>query len=338
MEFTGRGWSAKDILHMKRCLNLAEKGKYQVGDNPMVGSVWVKGDEIISEGFHKKFGADHAEVDAWKKAGQPSTFHEGTIYVSLEPCNHHGKTPPCSDLLIRLRPKRIVIGSTDPDIRVAGKGIKRLSDSGIEVLSGCLDRENRWLNRHYFTQRECHRPFVTLKWAETLEGKVGQSQAKPESRLIISGQPALVYGHRLRAEHQAILVGGGTILADNPKLNLRNFTGNSPKVLVWWNRSAPDQPFLFQSNSNFKEIVQASLKDAWPEIIEYAGNSVLVEGGPKIQTQFIEMGLWDEIHRIVSQNPQHPGDIAAPTLPDNAQLVDSIPIGSDIVYIYHPKK
>jgi len=337
MEFTECDWSATDILPMQRCLHLAEKGRYQVGSNPMVGCVWVSGDDTVSEGFHRRFGGDHAEVDAWKKAGQPTSFDLGTIYVSLEPCNHHGKTPPCTDLLIRLRPKRVVIGSTDPDVRVAGAGIKRLSDAGIKVSVGCLDQENRFLNRHYFTQRQQNRPFITLKWAETIQGKVGNRHTHPESRLLISGSQALVYGHRLRAEHQAILVGGNTILTDNPKLNLRYFQGNSPRVLVWWKKPCPNQMFNFRSNPNFKEIPKPSIKEAWPEIIEYARNSLLVEGGPKTQMEFIELGLWDEIHRIVNQNTSLNGDISSPTLPENALLFDSIPIGNDIVYIYRPK-
>lgn len=337
MELTEMEGAANLRLLMQRCLNLAEKGKYQVGNNPMVGSVWALGAEIVSEGFHPMFGGDHAEVAAWKNAGQPDAFEQGTIYVSLEPCNHYGKTPPCTDLLIRMRPNRIVIGSMDPDLRVAGSGIKRLTEAGIEVLVGCLDKENRFLNRHYFTQRKFQRPFVTLKWAETPEGMAGKSQAKPESRLRISGQQALVYGHKLRAEHQAILVGAGTILADNPQLNLRYFSGNSPKVLVWWKKPAPTLPFQFRSNSMVQEIMKPSLDQAWPDILECSGNSLLVEGGPKTQSEFIKLGIWDEIHRIVSNNSNLRGDIPAPSIPGNAALMDSFPLGNDVVYVYQPK-
>jgi diaminohydroxyphosphoribosylaminopyrimidine deaminase/5-amino-6-(5-phosphoribosylamino)uracil reductase len=338
MEFTIPNWSAEDEKWMRRCLILAEKGKYQVGSNPMVGCVLVGGGQWISEGYHKRFGEAHAEVDAWKNAGQPDSFEQGTIYVSLEPCSHHGKTPPCTDLLLRLRPSRVVLASTDPDVRVSGNGIRRLSEAGIKVDVGCRDAENRHLNRHYFTQRTHNRPFVALKWAETCDGMVGKSQASPESRLMISGPQALVYGHRLRAEHQSILVGGGTVLADNPQLNLRYFSGKSPQILVWWTRSSPHGNYRFQSNAHFTEITAASLKQAWPEITASAGNSVLVEGGAKTQSAFIEMGMWDEIHRIVNQEPHKGGGISAPRLPNNAELIKTLPIGNDTVHIYRPKK
>lgn len=336
MELTLPHWLDEDLRWMQRCLSLAEKGKYQVGCNPMVGCVLVREGNLIGEGYHKKMGEAHAEVDAWKNAGQPPSFENGTVYVSLEPCSHYGKTPPCADLLLRLKPNRVVVASVDPDVRVSGKGIRRLLEAGINVEVGCLDAPNRQLNRHFFTQRKNNRPFVALKWAETLGGMIGNSKAEPESRLMISGAQAQVYGHRLRAEHQSILVGGRTVLADNPQLDLRYFTGTSPHILVWWTHSAPNEIFTFKSKAHYTEITAASLGQAWPEISKLAKNSLLVEGGAKTHAAFIELGLWDEIHRIVHQDPTVQGDILAPNVPHNAQLIEVLPLGNDTVYIYRP--
>lgn len=338
MEFTKNAWAEEDFIWMRRCLSLAEKAQHQVRSNPMVGCVLVSDGRLLAEGFHRRFGGNHAEVEAWKKAGSPATLEGCTVYVSLEPCTHHGKTPPCTDLLIRLRPKRVVVASVDPDARVSGNGLKKLAESGIQVECGCLDAENRFLNRHFFTQRQHQRPFITLKWAETAQGMVGKTHGTPASRLLISGQAALVYGHTLRAQHELILVGGNTILCDDPQLNVRLCSGLSPRPVVWWTRKAPLTPFRFRAHPDALEIQCSDVEEAWSVLRQQPGNSVLIEGGPKTQQAFIDSNRWDEIHRIVHRSNVDEGDVPAPLLPSTANLIKTIPLHSDTIFVYQPQK
>lgn len=338
MEFTKAAWAEEDLIWMRRCLALAEKAKQGVRSNPMVGCVLVSDGRLLAEGFHRKFGGNHAEVEAWKQAGSPTTLEGCTVYVSLEPCTHQGKTPPCTDLLIQLRPKRVVVASVDPDVRVAGSGLKKLAEAGIAVECGCLDAENKYLNRHFFTQRQQQRPFITLKWAETSQGMVGRTDGSPNSRLMISGQTALVYGHMLRAQHELILVGGNTILCDDPQLNVRFSSGPSPRPVVWWTRPAPEAPFRFRAHPDALEIQHSDFEEVWSILRQQAGNSVLVEGGPTTQQAFIDLNRWDEIHRIVHHPHLSGGDLPAPLLPSNAKLIKAIPLGNDTVFVYQPQK
>ncbi|MBC7400121.1 MAG: bifunctional diaminohydroxyphosphoribosylaminopyrimidine deaminase/5-amino-6-(5-phosphoribosylamino)uracil reductase RibD, partial [Mucilaginibacter sp.] len=219
---------------MLRCLDLAALGLGKVSPNPMVGAVIVHDDQIIGEGYHQQYGQAHAEVDAVNDAlskfdNAEELFKQATIYVSLEPCAHYGKTPPCADLLIKHRFAKVVIGCRDPFDKVDGKGIEKLQAAGIEVMVGVLEDECKWLNRRFFTRVQKQRPYVILKWAQTTDGFFAPDDNKqfwitgPESRKLV---------HKWRGEEDAILVGKNTVLTDNPQLSVRFGDGRSPKRVV----------------------------------------------------------------------------------------------------------
>ena len=213
----------KDELYMKRALQLARRGMGKVSPNPMVGAVIVLAGKIIAEGWHHKFGTDHAERDAIKRAS--GSVRGATIYVNLEPCCHQGKTPPCVDALIEKGIKKVVIGTFDPNPLVNGKGAQILRDHGIEVTVGVLEQEVRALNEVYFYHTETGLPFVTVKYAQSLDGRIATSRGDSH---WISSEPSRKYAHRLRAQHDAIMVGIGTVLADDPQLTVRLVKGRNP--------------------------------------------------------------------------------------------------------------
>jgi len=216
-----------DASFMKRALQLARKGEGWVSPNPMVGAVIVKKDRVIGEGYHRKFGQDHAEINALNRATE--SVEGSTIYVTLEPCSHYGKTPPCVESLLTGRPKRVVIGTADPNPLVAGQGIGTLKRHGIEVTVGVLEGACREINETFFKFIQSRLPFVTLKFAQTLDGRIATSTG--HSRWI-SSLPSRRFAHRLRHAHDAILVGIGTILSDDPELTVRLVRGKNPLRIV----------------------------------------------------------------------------------------------------------
>jgi diaminohydroxyphosphoribosylaminopyrimidine deaminase / 5-amino-6-(5-phosphoribosylamino)uracil reductase len=250
----------KDEFYMKRALWLARKGEGHVSPNPMVGAVIVKENRIIGEGYHKKFGGDHAEINAIQNATK--TIAGSTIYVTLEPCAHYGKTPPCVERLIALKPKRVVIGSLDPNPLVSGKGIKRLNQQGIETTVGVLEEACKALNERFFTFIETRIPFVTLKFAQTLDGRIATAQG--HSRWI-SSLPSRKFAHRLRSTHDAILVGVGTVLNDDPELTVRLVRGRNPvRVVVDSHLRIPLDAKVLKDQDMVKTIIAAT-KGAVPE-------------------------------------------------------------------------
>ena len=219
---------------MLRCLQLAKNGLGSTYPNPMVGSVIVYEDRIIGEGWHQQAGQPHAEVNAVNSVNDQSLLDKATIYVSLEPCSHFGKTPPCSDLIIAKGIKKVVIGTVDPFAEVAGRGIKKLIDAGCEVLVGVLEQECQQLNKRFFTFHQKKRPYIILKWAESLDGFIA-----PEAKSRSSREPVWITNsyskqlvHKWRAEEQSILVGTKTVEADNPSLTTRDWSGKSPTRIV----------------------------------------------------------------------------------------------------------
>ena len=213
---------------MNRCIQLALSGAGNVAPNPMVGAVLVYEDRIIGEGYHKKYGEAHAEVNCIKQvkeADQPF-IEKSTLYVSLEPCAHYGKTPPCADLIIKHRIPKVVVGCRDPFDQVNGKGIEKLAEAGIEVITGVMEEECRWLNRRFFTRVLKHRPYVVLKWAQTADGFFAPED---DTQYWITGLESRKLVHRWRAEEDAILVGKNTAAIDNPQLNVRYAPGRSPR-------------------------------------------------------------------------------------------------------------
>lgn len=217
----------KDEFYMKRALRLARTGEGQVSPNPMVGAVIVKNNRIIGEGYHKKFGGNHAEINAIQNVSE--TVEGSTIYVTLEPCAHYGKTPPCVERLIALKPARVVIGSLDPNPLVSGKGMKRLNQKGIETKVGVLEETCKALNERFFKFIETRIPFVTLKFAQTLDGRIATARGHSQ---WISSLPSRKFVHRLRSIHDAVLVGVGTVLNDDPELTVRLVRGRNPVRVV----------------------------------------------------------------------------------------------------------
>lgn len=302
--------------YMRRCIELAQNGKYGAPPNPMVGAVIVADGRIIGEGWHQHCGEGHAEVNAIasvRQADLPLLRH-ATIYVSLEPCAHYGKTPPCADLIIKKGIPRVVIGCMDPFAKVAGRGIKKLSDAGCEVIVGVLEKECQQLNRKFFTMHLRKRPYVTLKWAESADGFIDTIR-KGGNPLILSSAHTQMLVHRLRAEHMAIMVGRRTALLDNPTLNVRHWAGPSPiRVVTDRQLSLPESLHLFdgsqptlvftacqKENKPNLDFIQINFeRDIIPQMLEVLYlrgiQSLLVEGGRELLQSFIDSGQWDAAH------------------------------------------
>lgn len=289
-----------DERYMRRCIQLARNGQKNAQPNPMVGAVVVCGGRIIGEGYHVRCGQGHAEVNALASV-RPEDEHllpQSTIYVSLEPCAHYGKTPPCADLIASKRLRRCVVGCVDPFAKVHGLGIRKLLDAGIEVTVGVLEDECRRLNKRFMTFHTLHRPFITLKWAQTADGYIGYCGQTPERPLRISDEQTRTLCHKRRAEHQAILVGRHTEQTDSPALTVRDWVGDDPRRLVLTRQDGP---------------LGSQMHRLWEEGIQ----SLLVEGGAETLQAFIDAGLWDEAY--VETAPQTLGQLLAPyagDLPD----------------------
>lgn len=298
--------------YMRRCIQLARNGLCNAAPNPMVGAVVVCDGKIIGEGYHVRCGEAHAEVNAIRSVKDPALLKRATIYVSLEPCSHYGKTPPCADLIIEKQIPRIVIGCQDPFAKVAGRGIRKLKDAGREVTVGILEQECRELNRRFITFHTLHRPYVTLKWAESADRCIDKLRegGKP---VVLSSPLTSMLVHKKRAEHSAIMVGTRTAELDNPSLTVRNWQGRSPvrivvdrrqrlssslhlfdgsvRTLVFTEEARPPQPGVEYIPVDFR-------RNILPQIMEhlYAQGlqSLLVEGGSTLLQSFIDADLWDE--------------------------------------------
>jgi diaminohydroxyphosphoribosylaminopyrimidine deaminase/5-amino-6-(5-phosphoribosylamino)uracil reductase len=302
--------------YMRRCIELAELGLGSVSPNPMVGAVVVSDDRILGEGYHSKYGEAHAEVNAINQVisrfpDYVELLKKSTIYVSLEPCAHYGKTPPCADLIIRHQLQKVVVGCRDPFPQVDGKGIEKLRNAGIEVVSGVLEKECQWLNRRFFTRVQKQRPYVILKWAQTQDGFFA-----PDDNIQhwITGLESRKLVHRWRGEEDAILVGKNTVAADNPQLNVRFGPGKSPKRIVI-DRKLELSPALHVFDQSVETLIFNEVKTdiqgknkyiALEDFERYVPQyilfqlylqdiqSVIIEGGTYTLNSFIEAGLWDE--------------------------------------------
>lgn len=299
--------------YMERCIQLARNGLCNVSPNPMVGAVIVCDGRIIGEGYHIKCGQAHAEVNAIRSVKDESLLKRSTIYVSLEPCSHYGKTPPCADLILEKQIPRIVIGCQDPFSKVAGRGIQRLRDAGRKVVVGVLEEKCRELIRRFITFHALHRPYITLKWAESTDGYIDicRSEGQP---IILSTPLTSMLVHKKRAESDAIMVGTRTALLDNPSLTTRNWYGRNPiRVVLDRELSLPAslhllddkvKTILFTSNShaNTKAIEYITLDynmPVLPQVMKYLYQhdiqSLLVEGGAHLHQSLLDSDLWDEI-------------------------------------------
>lgn len=320
---------------MRRCLQLARGGMQNAKPNPMVGAVIVARGRIIGEGYHVRCGEGHAEVNAFAsvKAEDELLLKEATIYVSLEPCSHYGKTPPCADLIIRKGVKRCVVGSIDPFAKVHGNGIRKLREAGIEVdvfeedsafgkahaASGIVE-ECKELNKRFFTFHTHHRPYILLKWCQTANGFLDDN-FKP---VLLSTPFTQMLAHKLRSEYDAILVGRVTDERDRPLLNVRHWVGNDPLRIVI-DRSNPCFEGL-----DFNADVPHQIAD-W--LYGEGKQSLIVEGGAVTLRSFIDAGLWDEI-RIETSSSTVGGGTKAPVLPDNVRLVSRKVYGENVIEYY----
>jgi len=281
---------ANDIKFMRRCIQLAQCGEAGAAPNPMVGAVVVCDGRIIGEGYHRRCGGPHAEVNAIASVKEKHLLSRSTIYVSLEPCAHFGKTPPCADLIIHSGIPRVVIGCVDSFAKVNGLGIKKLQDAGCEVVVGVLEEECLELNRHFFTFHQKHRPWITLKWAQSEDGFIGK-----DGPVRLSNALTQTLVHRLRARSQAILVGTRTALLDNPTLTTRYWSGANPlRLTIDRHNSLPPTLHLMDGSTPTIVYKQETIAEILGDLYKRNIQSLLVEGGAKLLQSFIDAGLWDE--------------------------------------------
>jgi diaminohydroxyphosphoribosylaminopyrimidine deaminase/5-amino-6-(5-phosphoribosylamino)uracil reductase len=309
-----------ELKYMQRCLQLAQIGGSHVAPNPMVGAVLVCNDKIIGEGYHRRYGDAHAEPNAISSVKDSSLLEKSTLYVSLEPCSHFGKTPPCANLIVASKIPRVVIGTLDPNPKVSGRGVDILRKAGIEVIVGVMENECRELNKRFFIFQEQKRPYVLLKWAQTQDGFIDYKRIDlSEKPLLISNSITRQLTHKMRAENQAILVGANTVLLDNPSLTVRNWSGKSPiRIAIDRQGRIPEnfnlkdgsiQTLIFtekpQINQPNLEYIRISfdahnLKTILQKLYERNIHSVMIEGGATILNSFIAAGLWDEANIEIS--------------------------------------
>lgn len=309
-----------DEKYMRRCLQLAANGIQGARPNPMVGAVITVSQQlransqeprIIGEGYHVRCGQGHAEVNAFAnvRLEDEPLLKDATIYVSLEPCSHYGKTPPCADLIIKKGVRRVVVGTIDPFAEVQGRGIKKLQDAGIDVTVGVLEKECQWLNRRFFTYHSKHRPYIILKWAQTANGFIDDHG----KALQISNEQTQMLSHQLRAEEDAILVGHTTDVREHPQLTVRHWHGPNPKRVVLTH--------------------QRPLSQLIDDLYQQGIQSLIVEGGRQTHESFIQAGLWDEI-RVETGNITVSDGTRAPQLPANVSLLSRKMYDGNILCCY----
>ena len=309
-----------DEKYMQRCIQLAKNGIQGARPNPMVGAVIVAPltshsspltSRIIGEGYHVRCGQGHAEVNAFASVHPEDEplLKDATIYVSLEPCSHYGKTPPCADLIIKKGVRRVVVGTIDPFAEVKGRGIRKLQDAGIEVTVGVLEKECQWLNRRFFTYHSKHRPYIILKWAQTANGFIDDHG----KALQISNEQTQMLSHQLRAEEDAILVGHTTESKEHPQLTVRHWHGPNPKRVVLTH--------------------QRPLSQLIDDLYQQGIQSLIVEGGRQTHESFLAAGLWDEI-RVETGAMTVADGTRAPQLPANISLLSRETYGANTLYRY----
>lgn len=334
--------------YMLQCLSLAEKGVGAVAPNPMVGAILVYNHEVIGTGYHEQFGGPHAEVNCIRSvsAANQSLIPLSTLYVSLEPCNHTGKTPPCTDLILSSGIKKVVIACVDSSSKVNGKGIAQLREHGVEVIVGVEEQKALELNKRFFTFHQQQRPYIILKWAQSVEGYIGL----PDQRVMLSSNECNVITHQWRAEESAIWVGYNTAALDNPKLNVRLVEGKNPIRIVYdkelslssglqlFDGSIPTLRLnhtLNRQDGNL-EWIQIEPEKGLNQILELLKQrqilSVIIEGGAKLLQQFMDDGLWDEV-RVIQTATNLTYGVKAPVLKQAVQT-NHIQVGVDQIYFY----
>lgn len=338
-----------DSFYMRRALELAKLGSGYTAPNPMVGCVVVHNGQIIGEGWHQQYGGPHAEVNAIASVQNKSLLPESRVFVTLEPCSHFGKTPPCADLLISSGVRDVVICNLDPNPLVAGRGVQKLLDAGIKVETGMLEQEGLELNRRFFTSHHLKRPYIILKWAETADGFVAGPGCE---QIQISGALAKRFVHKLRAEEQAIMVGTRTALHDNPRLSTRHWSGNSPLRIVidrqltlpqtinLFDGSQPTKVYNYKKQEEQENLYFVQLQENEPLLPQIMDDlhkrnviSVLVEGGTYLLESLLQENLWDEAFVIKNPDLTIVDGIKAPTM-ENGKLVAQQTLGTDVLLHY----
>ncbi len=344
--------------YMSRCLQLAQKGIGTVRPNPSVGAVIVLNNKIIGEGFTSPYGGNHAEVNAIHSVKNKELLKNATIYVTLEPCSHYGKTPPCADLIVKMKIPNVVIGCLDTNSLVAGKGIERLKKEGCSVMVGVLEKECFEHHKRFFTVQNKKRPYIILKWAETLDGFIAPLTKSEQKPIWISNSYSQQLVHKWRSEEHAILVGTNTVIADNPKLNVRSWSGNNPvRIVIDKNLRIPLETNIFDesiktiiiidSNTNKNRLVDkiSGFKCHIEQIdfsIEIAQQicevlhkhqiqSVIVEGGKQTLQTFIDANLWDEAKIFIGDNKFQEG-VRNPNF--KGTLISEEKLSNDILRTY----
>ncbi len=341
--------------YMKRCLQLAVQARAFVGHNPMVGAVIVHNDKIIGEGYHRQFGKEHAEVMAIQSVKDKNLLSDSSIYVSLEPCAHVGKTPPCADLIIKHKIPRVYIACKDSFSLVSGKGIKKLKKTCQVVKVGILEKEAIALNRSFFNYQEKQRPFIILKWAESLDSFIDvERAANHKGSFQISNLESKFYNHYWRAEESAILIGKQTALIDNPKLSVRKVEGNNPiRMVIDKNLAIPSSNHLFDQSQEtwIFNSIQTKMeginhyvkldftRDIISQMMDYCFNqnikSIIIEGGKTTIEGFIKAKVWDEIRVFKSDSLLNRGLEAPNIIGMEPSEIKSI--GNNKIYLFHPE-
>ena len=355
-----------DKVFIDRCFQLAEMGAGKVSPNPMVGAVVVVDNKIIGEGYHKKYGSAHAEVNAINSVTDKELLKKATVYVSLEPCSHYGKTPPCAKLLIDSKIKKCVIANHDPNPKVAGKGIKMLQDAGIEVICGVEEQKGRFLNRRFFCNQEKKRPYIILKIAQSKDGYIdinNYNSKKGRETYWITNDFAKVWVHKMRAENDAFMVGANTIINDDCQLNTRYYAGKNPIRLVYdRDLTIPMTKYFFDNSQktlifnnfrtsidNLDEVFQKqnteyvkihNQSEYLQEILMFLYNigvsSLVVEGGRKLLDKFLTQNVWDEVLLFTGAEQFHKG-IKAPSI-DLRFKKDTIYLANNMLDIFYNEK
>jgi diaminohydroxyphosphoribosylaminopyrimidine deaminase / 5-amino-6-(5-phosphoribosylamino)uracil reductase len=341
---------SQQTLYMQRALDLAELGCEQVSPNPMVGCVIVHNDMVIGEGYHQKYGEAHAEVNAINSVKDKGLLPESTAYVTLEPCAHYGKTPPCADLLIKHKIKKVVVCNLDPNPLVAGKGIEKLKNEGIEMEVGLLAEKGQQINRRFFKAQTEKIPYIIIKWAETADGYMATADGKP---LKITNTVSDMLVHKWRSEEDGIMVGSKTIKTDNPNLNTRHWPEGKNPVRIVIDRALKINELSKVFDKKQKTIIINTIKNHIDENLEYLKiepgpsflenalfelnklgiQSVFVEGGPELINLFFEKNIFDEI-RILKNNISIKNGIESPKIPSGITLVSRDTIIEDFLTIY----
>jgi diaminohydroxyphosphoribosylaminopyrimidine deaminase / 5-amino-6-(5-phosphoribosylamino)uracil reductase len=336
----------RDEIYMKRAMELAKLGLGSVSPNPLVGCVIVHDNKIIGEGWHQKFGQAHAEVNAIDQVKDKTLLSASTLYVNLEPCSHFGKTPPCADLLIEKKIKKVIIANGDPNPKVNGGGIKKLNEHGIETIVGVLQSAGRELNRSFFTAIEKRRPYTILKWAQTSDGFIAKKNFDSK---WISNEFSRQLVHKWRGEEDAVLVGTRTAQHDNPELNVREWSGRNPTRIVLdrflrlhdklkiFDRKQPTLCYNLLKHEEHPNLalVRVSeenfLMDMLTDLNTRNIQSLIVEGGAQTLNMFLEKGIWDEV-RVFTSSKEFKEGVHAPFLPlVNSQIIE---VGDDQLRVF----